>query len=385
MSSFTVQSPDVTYLDGEILSKYTARSCKVEGKRVIPSEQTFTFKTERKVPKLGLMLVGWGGNNGSTITAGILANTQKVHWHTKDGELSPNYYGSLTQASTVQLGHNEEGQPVHVPFHELLPMVNPNDLIVSGWDISSTNIGDAMKRAKVLDYDLQQQLYPLLKEMKPLPSIYNESFIAANQSDRADNLIPGSKQDQLNKIREDIRSFKSQHELDKVILLWTATTERFSAVLAEVHDSADHLLKAIEENHSEISPSTIFAVASVLEGCTFINGSPQNTFVPGLLQLVDRETVRKNGKTSFLIGNDFKTGQTKLKSVLVDYLISAGIKPVSIVSYNHLGNNDGRNLSAPEQFKSKETSKSNVIDDMIASNSVLYQEGESPDHCVVIK
>jgi myo-inositol-1-phosphate synthase len=274
---------------------------------------------------------------------------------------------------------------VHVPFHELLPMVNPNDLIVSGWDISSTNIGDAMKRAKVLDYDLQQQLYLLLKEMKPLPSIYNESFIAANQRDRADNLIPGSKQDQLNKIREDIRSFKSQHELDKVTVLWTATTERFSAVLAEVHDSADHLLKAIEENHSEISPSTIFAVASVLEGCTFINGSPQNTFVPGLLQLVDRETVRKNGKTSFLIGNDFKTGQTKLKSVLVDYLTSAGIKPVSIVSYNHLGNNDGRNLSAPEQFKSKETSKSNVIDDMIASNSVLYQEGESPDHCVVIK
>jgi hypothetical protein len=30
-------------------------------------------------------------------------------------------------------------------------------------------------------------------------------------------------------------------------------------------------------------------------------------------------------------------GQTKLKSVLVDYLVSAGIKPASIVSYNHLG------------------------------------------------
>lgn len=33
-----------------------------------------------------------------------------------------------------------------------------------------------------------------------------------------------------------------------------------------------------------------------------------------------------------------------------------------------LGNNDGRNLSAPEQFKSKEISKSNVVDDMVASN-----------------
>lgn len=56
----------------------------------------------------------------------------------------------------------------------------------------------------------------------------------------------------------------------------------------------------------------------------------------------------------FIAGDDFKSGQTKLKSVLVDFLISAGIKPVSIVSYNHLGNNDGKNLSAPQQFKSKE-------------------------------
>lgn len=75
-----------------------------------------------------------------------------------------------------------------------------------------------------------------------------------------------------------------------------------------------------------------------------------------------------------------------MKSVLVDFLISAGIKPASIVSYNHLGNNDGMNLSAPEQFRSKEISKSNVVDDMVASNRILYPEkGDGPDHCVVIK
>lgn len=84
-------------------------------------------------------------------------------------------------------------------------------------------------------------------------------------------------------------------------------------------------------------------------------------------------------------GDDFKSGQTKLKSVLVDFLISAGIKPTSIVSYNHLGNNDGYNLSAPEQFRSKEISKSNVVDDMVDSNGILYDKNEHPDHCVVIK
>lgn len=58
------------------------------------------------------------------------------------------------------------------------------------------------------------------------------------------------------------------------------------------------------------------------------------------------------------------------------------LQPVSIVSYNHLGNNDGRNLSAPAQFHSKEVSKSNVVDDMVQSNAVLYKPGERPDHCV---
>lgn len=55
------------------------------------------------------------------------------------------------------------------------------------------------------------------------------------------------------------------------------------------------------------------------------------------------------------------------------------------MSYNHLGNNDGMNLSAPQTFRSKEISKSNVVDDMVASNGILYDPGEHPDHVVVIK
>merc|ERR1712057_127149 len=110
----------------------------------------------------------------------------------------------------------------------------------------------------------------------------------------------------------------------------------------------------------------------------YINGSPQNTFVPGVIDYAV-------SKKSFTGGDDFKSGQTKMKSVLVDFLVGAGIKPVSIVSYNHLGNNDGYNLSAPQTFRSKEISKSNVVDDMVQSNSILYKDGEHPDHIVVIK
>ncbi len=61
------------------------------------------------------------------------------------------------------------------------------------------------------------------------------------------------------------------------------------------------------------------------------------------------------------------------------------MQPTAIVSYNHLGNNDGMNLSAPQTFRSKEISKSNVVDDMVSSNSILYGPGEHPDHVIVIK
>lgn len=134
----------------------------------------------------------------------------------------------------------------------------------------------------------------------------------------------------------------------------------------------------MERNEAEISPSTLYAIACMQEGVPFINGSPQNTFVPGAIELAVRHNV-------LIGGDDFKSGQTKMKSVLVDFLVGAGIKPTSIVSYNHLGNNDGFNLSAPQTFRSKEISKSNVVDDMVASNSILYNEGEHPDHVVVIK
>lgn len=138
------------------------------------------------------------------------------------------------------------------------------------------------------------------------------------------------------------------------------------------------MLEAIKSGHEEVSPSTVFAVASILENAPFINGSPQNTFVPGAIKLAEQHNA-------FIGGDDFKSGQTKMKSALVDFLINAGIKLTSISSYNHLGNNDGKNLSSQKQFRSKEISKSNVVDDMVAANTVLYKPGEHPDHCVVIK
>ncbi|XP_042297832.1 inositol-3-phosphate synthase 1, partial [Sceloporus undulatus] len=329
---------------GQIQLPARSKSAQENGvTKVKPSSTRLTFCTERHVPKLGVMLVGWGGNNGTTVTAAVLANKLGLTWMTKVGQKRANYYGSLLQASTVCLGNGPAGE-VYIPFCDLLPMVHPNDIVFDGWDISSLNLADAMCRAQVLDWPLQEQLRPYMESMKPRPSIYIPEFIAANQEERADNVLMGTKAEQVAQIRRDIRDFKNSSGVAKVIVLWTANTERFCDVMPGMNDTAENLLQAIESGR-EVSPSTLFAVASILEGCPYINGSPQNTFVPGAIELATQHQV-------FIAGDDFKSGQTKLKSVLVDFLVSSGIKPVSIVSYNHLGNNDGRNLSAPAQFRS---------------------------------
>jgi len=58
--------------------------------------QTKSIKTGKQVPRIGVMLVGLGGNNGGTFTAGILANRRQLSWATRNGEQKANFFGSFT-------------------------------------------------------------------------------------------------------------------------------------------------------------------------------------------------------------------------------------------------------------------------------------------------
>lgn len=217
---FTVNSPNVVYTEAEIRSKSTYRTTDVtqaeDGTYIAtPRETVYDFKLDRKVPKTGMMLVGWGGNNGTTVTAGIIANKRGLVWQTRNGEQTANYYGSIVMGSTMKLGTDSKThKDVNIPFHSILPMVHPNDLVIGGWDISRMNLADAMDRAKVLEPTLKDLVRKEMASMVPLPSIYYPDFIAANQEDRADNVIAGSKAclAHVEQIRKDIRYVRAQSQ-----------------------------------------------------------------------------------------------------------------------------------------------------------------------------
>ena len=92
MQRYSVDSQRVQFnsATNTLLSAYEYQSTRVttgpDGRyRVVPTAETLTFRTRCKVPRVGCMLVGWGGNNGSTVTACVLANKTHLKWRTKDG------------------------------------------------------------------------------------------------------------------------------------------------------------------------------------------------------------------------------------------------------------------------------------------------------------
>merc|ERR1711865_1251950 len=110
----------------------------------------------------------------------------------------------------------------------------------------------------------------------------------------------------------------------------------------------------------DISPSICYAVAAALEGCSFVNGGSQNTLSPGMSELFEhsyRKTHEQDvllqqfsniamDTPAYLLGTDFKAGQTKFKTAAVEYLRALGLPPRVIASSNHLGNNDMLNLTS---------------------------------------
>ena len=60
-----------------------------------------------------------------------------------------------------------------------------------------------------------------------MPAAFNLEYVAANQEDRADNLIKGNNREVVGQLQKDIEQFRTREGVDSVIVLWTANTEKF--------------------------------------------------------------------------------------------------------------------------------------------------------------
>ncbi len=304
-------------------------------------------KKHRKIAppegRLGVLIPGIGGAVSTTFIAGVEA--------IKRGLGKP--IGSLTQLGRIRLGkRTEKKSPL---IKEFIPLAELKDIVFAGWDIFPDNCYEAAIKAGVLEKNLVDELKAPLQKLKPMPAVFSRKYV---KNLNGKHLKTGkTKMDLAEKLIEDIKRFKKESGVSRLVMVWCGSTEVFIRPTA-VHATMASLEKGMRENHPDIAPSMLYAYAALKCGVPYANGAPNlSVDIPALNDLAKKKNVP-------IAGKDFKTGQTLMKTILAPGLKSRMIGLSGWFSTNILGNRDGEVLDDPYSFKTKEESKLGVLEYM---------------------
>ena len=300
--------------------------------------------------KLGMLLVGLGAVSTTTI-AGVLAIGK--------GLAKP--IGSLTQMGTVRLGKRTDGRSPKIS--EIVPLAGLDNIVFGGWDIFEENSYEAARTAGVLETSLLDQIKPELEAIKPWPAVFDQRYVKRLDGP---NVKKGkNKKDLAEQVRADIRNFKTQHGLDRMVMVWCGSTEVFMKE-SGAHQSIDAFERALEANDPTIPSSMVYTYAALMEDVPYANGAPNlSVDIPAMMALAQQKKLP-------IVGKDFKTGQTWMKTVIAPGIKARLLGVDGWYSTNILGNRDGEVLDDPESFKTKEESKKSVLDYILQPQ--LYPE-----------
>jgi len=294
--------------------------------------------------KLGVLLVGLNGAVSTTFLAGVLNIRKNCSIP----------IGSLSQMGTIRIGDRIENNfPL---IKDFVPLDSLDNLVFGGWDIRDETCFDSAIEAKVLN---EKDLYSIEEELsaiRPMHAVFQQEYVKRL---RGTHIKEGkTKFDLMNKVRDDICSFKKINKLERVVVVWCGSTEIYIPI-SKVHKDIQSFKKGMKNNHADIAPSMLYAYASVSEGIPYINGSPNlSVDVPAVIQLAEKNDVP-------IAGKDFKTGQTMVKTVIAPMLKARMLGLNGWFSSNILGNRDGEVLDDPGSFKTKEESKLSVLDSIL--------------------
>jgi myo-inositol-1-phosphate synthase len=269
--------------------------------------------------------------------------------------------GSLTQMGTVRLGKRTEGRSPLIK--DFVPLASLDDIVFGGWDIFEDNSYEAAKTAGVLTVELLEQIRPELEQIRPWPAVFDRQYVKRLDGP---NVKKGkNKRELAEQLREDIRRFKDENSLDRLVMVWCGSTEIYLTE-SPAHASVEAFERGLEANDPSIPSSMVYAYAAIKEGIPYANGAPNlSADVPALLEL-----AANSG--SPVAGKDLKTGQTLIKTVIAPGLKARLLGVEGWYSTNILGNRDGEVLDDPESFKSKEETKKSVLDYILQPN--LYPD-----------
>ena len=289
--------------------------------------------------RVGLWLIGACGGVGSTTALGLAAL-------------------ALGQAGTT-------GLVTALPTFADLDLDEADQFVVGGHDIRGLGFLAAVRelheRSNVIDERLIERCAATLEAWSPniRPGVaFKANPIVASLADRTDLKAFATPRAAIEQVQADLKEFKTTHALDQVIVVNAASTEPPFAV-GEDQQSLKQLKAAIDKGSPALPTSGIYAFAAIDGGHTYLNLTPsRGASLPALEELAKLRGVP-------IAGQDLKTGETLLKSVLAPMFARRNLRVLSWVGHNILGNRDGLVLNDPENKASKVTSKNALLADLL--------------------
>ena len=302
--------------------------------------------------KLGILIPGLGAV-ATTLIAGV-ASINK-------GFSKP--IGSVSQLSRIRLGKRTENR--NPLIKDFVPLAKLEDVVFGGWDVYEDNVYEAASKAQVLEQGQLDAVKAELEAIQPMKAVFDRNFV--KNLDGTHIKSEKSRRELADAVQRDIREFKEKNGLDRVVLVWCGSTERYIET-NEAFSTLAKLEEALDNDDQRIPPSMIYCYAALKEGAPYVNGAPNLTCdVPAIVEL-----AHENGVA--IAGKDFKTGQTLMKTIVAPGLQARALGVEGWFSTNLLGNRDGLVLDDPENFKTKEVSKLSVLEEILDAkkNPELY-------------
>lgn len=312
--------------------------------------------------KLGVLVVGLGAVTSTFMTGVLMA---------RKGLSKP--VGSMTQYDKIRVGKGADKK--YLKYNEIVPIADLNDIVFGAWDVYPANAYESAINAEVLKEKDINPVKDELEKIVPMKAAFDHNYAKRLTGD---NVMEGkTRWEMAEQLREDIRNFKKETGVERVVVLWAASTEVYVPVDEKIHGTLEALEAAMKADDKEhIAPSMCYAYAALQEGAPFIMGAPNTTVdIPAMWELSEKTGMPISGK-------DFKTGQTLVKSGFAPIIGTRCLGLNGWFSTNILGNRDGLVLDEPANFRTKEVSKLSTLESILVPEDQpdLYGHGNDEDN-----
>jgi myo-inositol-1-phosphate synthase len=279
-------------------------------------------------------------------------------------------------ASTVALGVaalrkrliSATGLVTELPLFNQTGLIKPGSIVIGGHEIRSQPLVDAVdalhSHANLFDRKLVKMCATQLQAWQRnirCGTLCGAGPVIRGLADKGSRKEDRSPAEAVERIAADIAAFRRRHRLDHAVVINLASSEPPAAKTAAQARFRD-LQRALSRPGSRVLPtSSLYALAAVEAGCAFINFTPSlGISVPAIQERAGQLGVP-------YMGNDGKTGESLVKSVLAPMFAMRNLSVLSWVGQNILGNRDGAVLKDPRTRLSKIRSKDKMLSQIIGS------------------